>query len=158
MVEIPYLTGISLYFYILIQLLKIRFKNRTTVKNYLLIFVLLVPFSIVGQILDCKDFKNGKFRTSKEEMENSIIERSGSVQIEYGEISQLKVELEVNWIDDCHYTLTLVQVLENPKGIPINKNLIWYVTIIETKENAYTQYVSNNVNDFIDTSEMLRIE
>jgi len=128
------------------------------VKNYLLIFMLLLPASVISQVLDCKAFKNGKFKTSKEDMEHSIIERTGDVQIEFGEISQLKVELKVDWIDDCHYTLTLVQVLENPKEIPINTNVVYSVTITATSENAYTQYVSNNVNDFIDTSEMIRIE
>lgn len=119
--------------------------------------MILLSLSVFGQGLNCSEFKNGKFKIT-EDMEVSIIERNGDVQIEYGEYSQLKVELKVSWIDDCLYTLTLVQVLENPKGINVNKNMVQTVEIIETKENSYIQRSSSNLIDFVDESELVRIE
>ena len=117
-----------------------------------------ISISAFGQNKDCAQFKNGKFKIIEENMENSIIVRNGDVQIEYGEYSQLKVELKVTWVDDCNYTLTLVQVIENPKGMNIPTGMVLYVEIIETKEQSYMQKTTSNINDFVSISELIRIE
>ena len=126
-------------------------------KNGLIILLFFLSIPVFGQGLNCNEFKNGKFKIT-EDMEISTIERYGDVQIEYGEYSQLKVELKVEWIGECTYTLTLVQVLENPKGINVNKNMVQRVEIITTKENSYIQRSTSNVTDFVDESELIRIE
>ena len=120
--------------------------------------LLFLSANAIGQFKECDHFRNGKFQITEENMENSIIERNGDVQIEYGEFSQLKVELKVSWVDDCNYTLELVQVLENPKGINVSMGMMLYVEIIETKENSYIQKTSSDINDFVSISELVRVE
>ena len=122
-----------------------------------LVFVFISIHSF-GQGMDCSAFKNGKFEIIEKDLENSIIVRNGDVQIEYGEYSQLKIELKVTWIDECNYTLELIQVLENPKDIIISDGMILYVEIIETKANSYVQRTRSNINDYVSTSELFKIE
>jgi len=120
--------------------------------------LLFISANALGQFKECAIFRNGKFQITEENMENSIIERNGDVQIEYGEFSQLKVELKVSWVDDCNYTLELVQVLENPKRINVSIGMMLFVEIIETKANSYIQKTTSNINDFVSISELVRIE
>ncbi len=89
---------------------------------------------------------------------NSIIERKGSKQIEYGEGSGLKLKFKVKWIDDCTYTLELKKVLENQKKIELPEGMILTVEIIETKEKSYIQKSSSNLYDMVLKSELIKIE
>ncbi|MEH0153185.1 hypothetical protein V6R21_03505 [Limibacter armeniacum] len=125
-----------------------------------LIALVLICFSTVtfGQTIECKKFKNGKFKIVDAEIGNSIITRKGSKQIEHGEGSQLKLEFKVKWIDDCTYTLELKKVLENPKNIELPEGMILTIEIIETKENSYIQKTTSNLYDKVLESELIKIE
>ena len=121
------------------------------------IFLLLATFA-VAQAPKCSDFKNGKFVIRNAETGNSYIEREGDRQLEYGEGSGLRLSFEINWIDNCTYTLTKMKVLANPEGFSIPANLEFTIKIIEVKENAYIQETHTNLFEKVLTSEVQRVE
>ena len=106
-----------------------------------LIIGYLIFFSTYAhaQDLKCRDFKNGKFEIIDTETGNSIIERKGSKQIEYGGRSDLKLEFKVKWLNECTYTLELKK-------------------IIKTKQGSYIQETSSNMYDMVLKGEIFKIE
>ncbi len=127
-------------------------------KNLVLLILICISTVVFGQDNECKKFKNGKYMIIDTETGNSIIERKGSKQIEYGEGSGLKLKFKVKWIDDCTYTLELKKVLENQKKIELPEGMILTVEIIETKEKSYIQKSSSNLYDMVLKSELIKIE
>jgi hypothetical protein len=127
-------------------------------KNLILLVFICISSVIFGQENECKKFKNGKFKIVDTEVGNSIIERKGSKQIEYGEGSKMKLKFKVKWLDDCTYTLELKKVLENPNKIKLPEGMILTVEIIETKEKSYIQKSSSNLYDMVLESELIKIE
>lgn len=119
--------------------------------------MVIISSGAFGQEMECKDFRNGKFQIISE-VGNSIIERKGSKQIEYGEGSNLKMEFNVKWLNDCTYTLELKEVLENPKNLQLPEGMILTVEILEIKEKSYIQRTSSNLSDLVLEGEMFRIE
>lgn len=125
-----------------------------------IIFIFLIFLSGLGysQELDCKRFKNGKFKIIDPEVGNSIIERNGNKQIEYDEKTGQKIEFKVKWIDDCTYRLKVKEVLENPDNSFIPTNMILTVEIIETKENSYVQKSKSDWFDVVLESEIFIVD
>jgi len=128
------------------------------VRNWIFGILIIISTIAFGQKTGCKNFKNGKFQIIDAETGNSIIERNGSKQIEYGKESKMKLELKVKWLNDCSYTLELNKVIENPNNIKLPEGLILTVVIIETKENSYIQKTSSNLHDKVLEAELFRIE
>jgi len=127
--------------------------------NRLLIGILVCISTITyGQEMDCKKFKNGKFKIIDSEVGNSIIDRKGSKQIEYGERSKLKLEFRIKWLNDCSYTLELKKVIENPKNIRLPEGMILTIEILEIKENSYVQKTSSNFSDMVLKTELFAID
>lgn len=116
---------------------------------FLLILSCIVVNSSYTQT-SCEDFKDGKFRITYEGIGDVIIERKGDYQTEYHEERKYKVGLNVNWINDCTYTLKMDQILENPNNIdlPSVEGLIITVEILETQPTYYRQVSSSNISDF----------
>lgn len=127
-------------------------------KNIILLGLILISSAVFGQENDCKKFKNGKFKIVDNAAGNSIIERKGSRQIEYGEGSKLKLEFEVEWLNDCTYTLEIKEVLENQNNVELPEGMILTVEIIETKENSYIQKSTSNLYDMVLESELIKID
>lgn len=127
-------------------------------KKFLIVFLVSLSTYLNGQDLDCEKYKNGKFKIIDPEFGNSIIERKGSSQIEYGERSKLKLEFDITWINDCSYTLELSRVIENPGNFKIPEGMILTIQILETKENSYIQESSSNLFEMVRKTEMIRIE
>jgi hypothetical protein len=127
-------------------------------KNLILLVLISISTVVFGQENECEKFKNGKFKIVDTEVGNSIIERKGSKQIEYGEGSKMKLKFKVKWLDDCTYTLELKKVLENPNKIKLPEGMILTVEIIETKEKSYIQKSSSNLYDMVLESELIKIE
>ena len=127
-------------------------------KKVFLILMLLQSSILSAQELDCKKFRNGKFKIESEQFGDSLIERKGSKQIEYGQDGKVKVQFKVKWIDDCTYTLQIKKVIENKDNIPFDKNMILTVEIIEVNEHSYRQRSTSNLYDFEVESEVLKIE
>lgn len=127
-------------------------------KKLIPLILICISTVVFGQETDCKKFKNGKFKIVDSEVGNSLIERKGSKQIEYGEGSKLKLEFRVNWLNNCTYTLELKKVLDNPKNIDLPEGMILTIEIIETKENSYIQKSSSNLYDMVLESELIKLE
>jgi hypothetical protein len=102
--------------------------------------LLFVTFKSVGQNLDCKKFREGKFKIVDLMAGTTIVERKGSKQTEYAVNSRMRLEFKVKWIDDCTYTLKLKKITENPDNVQwsrkVKKTKV-IVKIVETKENSY---------------------
>ncbi|MGB6035868.1 MAG: hypothetical protein WBG42_06340, partial [Cryomorphaceae bacterium] len=82
-------------------------------KNLIALILICISVIAFGQKRECDKFRDGKFMIVDPVNGNSIIERKGSKQIEIGEGSGLKLKFDVNWLDDCTYTLELKKVIEN---------------------------------------------
>lgn len=127
-------------------------------KNSILAILVLTSIAAFGQSSECSKFKNGKFKIIDAEVGNSIIERKGTKQVEYGEGSKLKLEFKVKWLSECVYTLELKKIIENPNNIKLPEGMILTIEIIETRENSYVQKTSSNLYDMVLQSELIKIE
>lgn len=123
----------------------------------LTLVVIALTTSSYGQSLNCADFKEGNFTLTDDVSGVTYIERKGDVQIERNEKIGSESRLRVTWLDDCTYTLSLIDrtAAEND---PILNELILTVKIIETKENSYIQETSANISDMVLTGEMFRVD
>ncbi len=115
-------------------------------KNLFLFICLLSSSLIFAQAKDCQSFEEGKFKIEDKLVGNSTIERYENKQVETDENSGMKLEFEVEWKDECTYTLKLVKVLENPKEIPIPTGMVLRCRIIKTTKNSYV--VESTSDDF----------
>lgn len=127
-------------------------------KYLLLGFFLCISFTVFGQEMDCKKFKNGTFKLEDAQVGNSLIERKGSKQIETAEGGLVKFKFKVKWLNECTYTLELKKVLAYPKDAPPVEDFILTVEIIEVKENSYIQKSSSDKFDYVVESEMILID
>ena len=127
-------------------------------RNLITISLFCISTTALGQKNECEKFKDGKFMIVDAESGNSIIERKGSKQIEFGESSALKLKFKVKWLDECTYTLELTKVLENPNKIELPVGMILTVEIIATKEKSYIQKSTSNMIDMILESEVIKME
>lgn len=97
---------------------------------YSLFFVLLT--SCYNQERNCKDFKNGKFK-SEIEVEGkkmvSTFERNDSIQIETYE--GITDTYDVRWTNDCEY------VIKNSKPKNMAEKKAIQVKILTTSKNSY---------------------
>jgi hypothetical protein len=122
-----------------------------------LLCLLIVAWSASAQTPSCWDFRNGTFIIVDAESGNSIIERKGRKQTEYGEGSRLRLTFRVKWINDCTYTLNLKKVIENPNNINLPEGLVVTVEILETKQHSYIQRSTSNLFDKVVVSELQRM-
>ena len=111
-----------------------------------------------AQNMNCEKFKNGEFRILKDSVsEGSLISRKGNLQTERIIGKKERIELIVNWIDKCTYTLKPKDMsLEKFKGLP--KNALLKVEIIEIKENSYIQKTTANFAELELIAELHEIE
>lgn len=66
----------------------------------------------------------------------NYISRNDSTQIEYLPKFEVKVELNVKWINECTLELRLKNILENPNELLI-EDFTLFSEIIETGEDYY---------------------
>lgn len=126
--------------------------------NWIIGFLLLSFAGAFVQNTACTDFKDGKFKLTDAELGDFIIERKGAKQVEYSERHKMKLEFNVEWLNECTYTLKLNRVLANPDSIKFTEGLILTVEIVETTEGAYVQRTSSNLYDVVVQSELVRVE
>ena len=104
------------------------------------IFMLLIPiwgFSQEG----CLKFRNGTFKvTDPASKKVCIITRDGDIQTERMEDSDETYDFNIEWINDCTYTVT-------PTATTIDRNRdvlkagTMTVKIVKTTDSSYTQKV-----------------
>ncbi len=109
-------------------------------KTAFYIFMLLIPiwgFSQEG----CLKFRNGTFKvTDPASKKVCIITRDGDIQTERMEDSDETYDFNIEWINDCTYTVT-------PTATTIDRNRdvlkagTMTVKIVKTTDSSYTQKV-----------------
>lgn len=74
------------------------------------IFILLIShFSIGQEKKDCIDFKNGKFTFPLAKEGSGYAIRQDNIQTSYVSVGEIQYVWNVKWVDECHYTLTLIE-------------------------------------------------
>lgn len=105
----------------------------------------------------CNNFKNGMFKLTDKKVGTSLIIRNGNSQIEININSRDTAFFEINWIDDCTYTLTPSQVtFKKYNYLPANAKML--VRILQTTDTSYVQTTSSNFYKTKVTNEIIRIE
>lgn len=103
----------------------------------LFIIILNVPYTFSQTDEKCNSLKKGTFLLMDSVHGNTLIVRNRKTQIEYGEISKLKLKLKIVWKDDCIYSLKLLKVISNPNNIIVPKTYLLTAEIIEVSEYYY---------------------
>lgn len=103
--------------------------------KYFFLLFLLTIFSCSPKPKDCQRFKTGTFRYTDSTLKNLIVERNDSMQIETDEKENTKVICEVEWLSDCTYLVTPVEIINFPED---TKLVPMEIEIIETTNNSYT--------------------
>lgn len=127
--------------------------------KYLIVIALLIPGAIgLAQTKDCAKFREGKFLLVDEELGNTSIIRKGNQQVEISDNSSLEIRFNVEWINDCTYTLKIDEIVNNPNKIALPMNMILTVEIIETKDKSYIQRSTSDLFPDAYESEILLVE
>jgi len=115
----------------------------------------MVLVKIQAQTPNCSQFHDGTFILEDSVSGITHIERIGNVQIEENEKMGSRSKLQVEWLDDCTYTLQLMS-READEGMHGLEELILTVKIIETKDNSYIQQTSANLSPMILEGEIFK--
>lgn len=118
-------------------------------KYLILLYVLGHSYFSYSQPFDCEFLKKGKFLLVDSIHGNTFIKRRRNIQIEYGELSQLKLKLKIKWIGDCSYSLSLAKVLKNPNEINVSENFQLQAEIVELNKEFYRVKSRTNQNEKI---------
>lgn len=113
---------------------------------------------LFAQDADCQDFRTGQYKIIHDTTGGSIIKRAQATQIEYNSRSNLTLKLDVNWVGDCTFVLTLDEVLKNPNDIYVPKDATFTVEIIETKADAYKQRTTSNFSENVMVTKAIRLK
>ncbi len=92
-----------------------------------------------AQTKSCLDFHEGSFVIQDSLSGNSYIDREGLIQYEHNYESGLFLKFDVEWLDECTYTLELTEVLQNPNKIDILEDMVLKVEILARTDTSYTQ-------------------
>ena len=107
---------------------------------------------------NCNDFHLGVFKNVDPVSGTTLITRKNNTQTEIKNDIGYSVKLSIVWLDDCRYTLKLLEVLENRAAIPTDTSMIMTVEILEVRENSYMQKTSSNKSSRVYESEISRID
>ena len=125
---------------------------------FLVILFTFLATSLFAQNMDCQEYRNGSFKITDEKYGSTIIERKGDNQIEYNKQAQIKIELQVNCVENCKFTLTLNQILENPSDIWFPEHATFTVEIIETKADSYIQRTTSTFSEMVSVTEATKVD
>ena len=102
--------------------------------------------------VNCKQYKNGKFRFSdiiNDKTVHYIVERNNEMQTEHYLETGTVATYKVNWKDDCTYQLVyLNETATLPAGeLKMKRKLVVQTTIISATKDYYIFEASNNLFD-----------
>ena len=101
----------------------------------------------------CTDFKTGYFKlVDSTGTVQQVMYRTEKIQTEYHRVLQRQAIYDVNWINDCLYTL------KDNDTTALYNDLLLKIEILEIKENAYTARVSSEGYDLVQTTKIIKIE
>ncbi len=100
----------------------------------------LIPF--LGLAQDCSKFKDGAFKiTDPVTKKVCIITREGNTQTERMEDASEVYDFEINWLDDCTYTVNPTAAT-SARNKDVLKAGTMTVKIIKVTDTSYTQRVT----------------
>ena len=127
-------------------------------KNIILFLFCFFSLALSAQqVEDCQKFKDGLF-VLKSERGTYFITRKGNRQIEKYSYKKGQIILEVEWINDCTYTLKLLKEKGKKSKTSFPKELVLTVEIIETNDNSYFQITTANSIEMEVEAEMIKVE
>lgn len=122
--------------------------------RYLLLLSVFAITSCSGQTKDCSKFKTGTFKYSSPEYSSQTIVRNDSIQIETNSKNNVEIVTSVEWVNECKYILTYVDVVNYPKKDEVIGKKIT-IDIISSDGNTYTCHA---VSDAMDSKiEMIKV-
>lgn len=110
---------------------------RKLIFSFLFFFLFLshLVFAQVEFSEECKKFKKGKFL--QEGKENIKIKRGAKYQVEIDGNSGIKSKFRIKWVNDCEYSLTLIES-NDVETTNLFLNNPMYVKIKSIEGNKYT--------------------
>jgi len=128
-------------------------------KNIIIVFLPLLIVNCQFNNSKCNKFHEGKFKIIDNlNGTTTYITRKNNIQTEVNNDIGYRIKLRVNWLNDCKYTLKLIEVLENKTNVPTDTSIVLTVEIIESKENSYIQKTTTNKDNQFYGSEVIKIE
>src|SRR6185437_7529562 len=89
---------------------------------FLILYLLIFTTPAFSQTLTCSDIKNGVFISfSKRDGSRSVYTRTGEVQKELNTSTKETILWDVEWIDDCSYSLKYNSGLEDNPNKELEK-------------------------------------
>ena len=117
---------------------QLLFSKSMRMKSILVLFPFLFMGTIAFSQSECEVFKTGKFKTIKNGITKSTIERTDSTQTELEDDRELKQKIE--WIDGCSYRLIFIEGNDawwDERGKRPTPDILVRITDIE--ESSYVQ-------------------
>lgn len=106
--------------------------------NSVVCFFLVVAFTY-GQEPDCKKFKTGKYKIIDSKSRNIISVMTDSSLTYYNEQTRLKANYDLEWTNDCTYTLKNYKIVENPDNFePHQTGIIHTCEIVKTEKKSFS--------------------
>jgi len=132
-----------------------------TVRVMLSLMLLSFAAAAQAQPTNCADFRNGVFRIDDEETgTTTMITRKGGKQRE--RMGDSSSTLKVVWLNDCTYTLELIDRKSRSKGADtgggFDRTIVLKVEILETGTDHYIQRSTAALYDLVYTSRVDRVK
>lgn len=89
--------------------------------------------------MKCSDFKTGTFKYTDSNSLEWIVIRSDSFQTEFNKTNNLKIKGKINWLSECSYSLTYIEVNNNLNDTILGTKI--KVDIVDLHKNSYTYIV-----------------
>ncbi len=102
------------------------------------------------QDLDCELIRYGKFKIDQilgDSTVTTYLERKGDIQFERNYQFGLEYKFKVDWVDDCTYTLTLIETIRDDNNFNYPENELITVRVKEIFEEYYIHVTHSRVHD-----------
>ncbi|MDF4202616.1 hypothetical protein PXD56_06610 [Maribacter sp. SA7] len=109
-----------------------------------ILFILISSISILaqGQSTNCSGLKSGVFRSDTNGQR--IIERKAGKEIFTFSDYDLKLEFDIEWLNNCSYKRKLSRILKNPNNEEVHYSHKWtIVKLIDGDDSGYIERLHN---------------
>ena len=120
--------------------------------------LLLSSLSFYSQNEDCLDFHNGKFLLKDELTGDTYITRKDGIQTEVNKSLDFSARFKIVWVNDCTYTLELIEIISDPTGPNLPPDTVLRNVITETNGNKAKIRTTIDGIDFTMDFELIKLE
>lgn len=123
------------------------------------ILLFLVASFAFGQKLDCQKFKTGKFKIIDPKEGTIVSVRTDSSLTFYNTKARLRTKYDLEWINECTFTLKNFKIIENPNNLhPLQKGIVYTCEIVEIKKNSFFERCTESIFNLVRQEEVFLIE